>query len=430
MPPADVKLPESADLESARASLAAEQEELAGIETEARDDERLKIAKAEDDAQREVEDALVTAKERAQQTFESRLREYEKRLHIEMENELEEERREAEKAARARVQSIQREARQERENRMRDKQDAVARAQWVVRQLEKKAEAAAKLKRKAVERAKQNLSSSSEETKRRAVERKEKLKEQEREKERQQAAKHAALSDGDSDAEWRRRRHAKEQQSRHENGHAQGRARVRDRHRGESCSEDSRREAYRRSRSPPRERGGRSDGGHLQEDLQDFRDRYPVDDRAFGVLLSATSDVQQAVLEQFRPKREGESDYSALVASFVRKVEKTQASGAAPRRFGEERGERGGTSSLDDFRARYPMDDRAFGVLERAAPAVQATILADFRPRREGEDDYSALVMGFLRSIESRTGNAPRGGRGGNRRDNDRDDSQSADDSR
>ncbi|CAE6947833.1 unnamed protein product [Symbiodinium sp. CCMP2592] len=76
------------------------------------------------------------------------------------------------------------------------------------------------------------------------------------------------------------------------------------------------------------------------------------------------------------------------------------------------------------------MDDRAFGVLERAVPAVQATILADFRPRREGEDDYSALVMGFLRSIESRTGNAPRGGRGGNRRDHDRDDSQSADDSR
>ncbi|CAK9012925.1 unnamed protein product [Durusdinium trenchii] len=77
-------------------------------------------------------------------------------------------------------------------------------------------------------------------------------------------------------------------------------------------------------------------------------------------------------------------------------------------------------NNLSEFRARYPMDDRAFGVLERTSSGVQSTVLADFRPRREGEDDYSALVMGFIRSIEARTGTGlprDRGSRGYRRED-------------
>ena len=76
----------------------------------------------------------------------------------------------------------------------------------------------------------------------------------------------------------------------------------------------------RRSRSPLRLKTSRAVEGPTQRELDDFRDRYPIDSRAYGVLTSVPGDVQKSVLNQFRPKREGESDYSALVASFVRAV--------------------------------------------------------------------------------------------------------------
>ena len=54
------------------------------------------------------------------------------------------------------------------------------------------------------------------------------------------------------------------------------------------------------------------------------------------------------------------------------------------------------------------MDDRAYSTLERALPGVRATCISDFKPKREGEDDYSALVMAFLRAIQARV-DAPMG---------------------
>ncbi|CAE8677306.1 unnamed protein product, partial [Polarella glacialis] len=170
-----------------------------------------------------------------------------------------------------------------------------------------------------------------------------------------------------------------------------------------------------RSRTPVRRSGGGGPGGKLREELDDFRVRYPIDARAFDVVLQASEDAQRAVMLQFRPKREGESDYSALVASFVRSVQARQenmkltANGraASPSR----RGEGDGSGALQDFRERYPMDDRAHSILERTAPAVLSSVLQDFKPRREGEDDYSALIMSFVRSVEARSGGKS-GGKG------------------
>ena len=52
--------------------------------------------------------------------------------------------------------------------------------------------------------------------------------------------------------------------------------------------------------------------GPTQRELDDFRDRYPIDSRAYGVLTSVPGDVQKSVLNQFRPKREGAGAYLGL----------------------------------------------------------------------------------------------------------------------
>lgn len=62
-------------------------------------------------------------------------------------------------------------------------------------------------------------------------------------------------------------------------------------------------------------------------------------------------------------------------------------------------------SPLSDFRDRYPMHDRAFRDLEAAAPDVQRTVLDEFKPRREGEEDYSGLVIAFVKSVRLRIEN-------------------------
>lgn len=165
-------------------------------------------------------------------------------------------------------------------------------------------------------------------------------------------------------------------------------------------------------------------------ELESFRERYPMNARAFEYLQAAPLDVQEAVILQFKPRREGEDDYSALVSSFTRSTclrheqRRPEGGGGAggpahgshherqdARVDGEGRGNNGtdGDSlgkaelaSLADFRDRYPMDERAFSLLQRATSVIRATVLTNFKPRREGEDDYSALVMSFARSLQTR----------------------------
>lgn len=213
---------------------------------------------------------------------------------------------------------------------------------------------------------------------------------------------------------------------------------ARGRGRGDSRSpSDSRGRSNDDSRDGRRRRSrrGMSPTGPSDRDMQAFRDRYPMDERAFADLTSAPPDVRRRVIGHFKPRREGEADYSALVASFVRSILKARpvpgprplVGGSGLREFRDVRdlprdrddGGRGGSrgrsrdrggSLLENFRKRYPMDERAFHVLSNSSTSVQATVISDFRPKREGEDDYSALVMAFARAVQGRSGGGARGG--------------------
>jgi len=400
-------------LEELQAAVTRAQEQVSRVEADARDEERLKVGKAEDAMNREVDEAVTNARERFQREMEQKLKEVERRLHSEMEQKIEDERQNQEEAARSRKMELERDARQERERLIEEAERALRQKRKQVMLAQKKLDRA---QQKAIAKAKQMVSSSEEP--RRAAKKKEKVKEKE---EKVKKDRKPAYSD-ESSLDCRRSRREKETRPKL-NGRSGDRRDRRSSHSEESSPRhrELRLAAYKRSgrsrsrsRSPIRLKTSRTGSeGPTQRELDDFRDRYPIDSRAYGVLTSVPGEVQKAALNQFRPKREGESDYSALVASFVRAVMHRHSQMQLQPRAAE---------TLADFRARYPMDDRAFAVLERTSSGVQNTVLADFRPRREGENDYSALVMGFIRSIEARTGTGidrGRGGRGGYRRDDD-----------
>jgi len=171
------------------------------------------------------------------------------------------------------------------------------------------------------------------------------------------------------------------------------------------------------SRGRRRDRGGSSRAGAKDSELEAFRDKYPMDDRAFDLLSNGVSgEVQKTVLGRFKPRSEGDDDYSALVQTFVRAIQGRLDNGRdirdrpPPRELRRARSRsksKGGPRSdspLSVFRDRYPMDERAFAALEQSQPSVRDVVIADFKPRREGESDYSALVMAFVRAVQSRVG--------------------------
>ncbi|CAJ1422735.1 unnamed protein product [Effrenium voratum] len=119
-----------------------------------------------------------------------------------------------------------------------------------------------------------------------------------------------------------------------------------------------------------------------------------MDDRAFNYLSEADAEVQEAVFSDFQPKRRHlDDDYSASVTTYVKAVKaKVQAGGALSV---DGRGE---DALLEGFRRRYPMDSRAFEYLCSADPAVKRKVVDTFRPKFEGEADYSGLVTSFVKS--------------------------------
>jgi len=148
-----------------------------------------------------------------------------------------------------------------------------------------------------------------------------------------------------------------------------------------------------------------------QDELDDFLQRYPCDEDAQNYVLNSTPDVQLAVLQSFKPKQEGEADYSALVISFTKKQRQNRPSappmrqsyqGAAPvRRTAaipppQERRSSAGID-LEAFFDRYPCDEDAYNYVVGSQPHVQQEIVRSFRPQREGESDYSAILITFAK---------------------------------
>lgn len=202
----------------------------------------------------------------------------------------------------------------------------------------------------------------------------------------------------------------------------------------------------------------REDRG-LEGRLHSFRDRYPMDDKAFATIERMSPAVQEVFLSDFKPKREGDTDYSPLVMTFVRAVQ-ARAEEQQPqkrpdanysdrrdrgrddrrgddrrdghRREGQDDRDRaqhdeggrrdrdaGGrrktpprqdsarrrhASPISEFRDRFPMDDRALRAIRSSPPDVQDIVIHNFKPRRGGEGDYSALVMSFVKAVNLRQG--------------------------
>ena len=212
-----------------------------------------------------------------------------------------------------------------------------------------------------------------------------------------------------------------------------------------------------------------------------FRRRYPFDDDTHNYLhlwmnslavwlcahrpnftgksqlrQSSPPEVRRQVLQSFKPPREGEADYSALLISFCKKMREQrpmqqvatvahlgkgggydvslqniaaapwhqppwhqpfhQPPPPPPPRGGFRGGERlgygdgfggfeqraqGDYVQLQMFRQRYPMDERAFEFLKNAQPWVRQEVLEKFAPQRQ-DSDYSALVISFAKKCRER----------------------------
>jgi len=108
----------------------------------------------------------------------------------------------------------------------------------------------------------------------------------------------------------------------------------------------------------------------------------------FETLNKAEPWVLKAFLRAFKPRSEGDRDYSALVKWFLRSLtDKNQIID---------------TRQLQDFRVRYPMEDNAFDILVSSTQEVQGRVISDFKLPSEGESDYSGLVLTFVRGVTQR----------------------------
>jgi len=168
----------------------------------------------------------------------------------------------------------------------------------------------------------------------------------------------------------------------------------------------------------------------LQAEVQAFRERYPFDEEAFNYLANSPAEVQRQVLREFKPKVEGQPDYSALVITFAKRCRGAHAASALPWRPAPAPGPTlapapalapplavhhpttdlsAGPSlaEYEAFRQRYPHDEAAHKYLMNSSPDVQVQALRTFRPPREGEADYSALFITYTKRCRLNAQAAP-----------------------
>lgn len=136
-------------------------------------------------------------------------------------------------------------------------------------------------------------------------------------------------------------------------------------------------------------------------DLEGFRAKFPMDDRAFDYLCRAPGEVQARVLESFMPPRLDDSDFSAPVTAYIRSLRNHHAEVAATTTE---------PSSTEDavtnFFEQYPCDSRATDYFTMSSPEVQLQVIQEFRPRAKGETDYSAAVTSFIKRCRNRSSSA------------------------
>mmetsp|Transcript_42540 Transcript_42540/g.96067 ORF Transcript_42540/g.96067 Transcript_42540/m.96067 type:complete len:157 (+) Transcript_42540:1-471(+) len=118
-----------------------------------------------------------------------------------------------------------------------------------------------------------------------------------------------------------------------------------------------------------------------------------MDDRAFDFLATAPREVQERVAESFVPQRLDDTDFSAPITAYVRSLRSQLADAGGSVGVTDE--------SVQRFFERYPCDARATDYFQSCPADVQAAVLRDFRPRSEGDADYSAAVTAFVKRCKS-----------------------------
>lgn len=155
------------------------------------------------------------------------------------------------------------------------------------------------------------------------------------------------------------------------------------------------------------------EGPPLDEELQNFKALYPMDERAFDYLKIVPRDVQITVLTSFRPPATAQDDYSRIITAHIKSClnqHKEQAAGgpaqasfiSVTQAAAALNADINATNiaitqeTLEAFRANNPMDDRAFDYLLSAPPAVQERVISTFNADLH-QTDYSRMVTAHVK---------------------------------
>lgn len=141
------------------------------------------------------------------------------------------------------------------------------------------------------------------------------------------------------------------------------------------------------------------DGAVSHDTLELFRERFPMDSRAFDYLKVSPPEIQARVIDGFRPQA-NETDYSKMVTAHInycmKQLRDTGRVSLGQPQTGADFGGFVTAEDLEQFRATYPMDWRAYDYLMVAPPEVQARVVSTFRPQNE-EQDYSRMVTAHIK---------------------------------
>jgi len=136
-----------------------------------------------------------------------------------------------------------------------------------------------------------------------------------------------------------------------------------------------------------------------QAQLETFRKKYPMDDRALEYLRTSSPEVQEQCVGSFRI-REKLDDFSQAIIAHVRACRMISGDRTPP----PPETPVGQTQAaqqlvlLAEFRSRYPFDDRTLSYMQQAGLEVVQRVMTEFQPPRGGvERDFSKSITAFVR---------------------------------
>lgn len=143
-----------------------------------------------------------------------------------------------------------------------------------------------------------------------------------------------------------------------------------------------------------------------QSQLETFRKKYPMDDRAMEYLRTSSPEVQEQCVGSFRI-RERLDDFSQAIIAHVRACrmmtgDRTPPPPEVPSGHSQVSSCHAQVAQLlvmlAEFRAKYPFDDRTLTYMQQAGGEVIQRVITEFQPPRGGvERDFSKSITAFVR---------------------------------